>query len=517
MATQYDEHGVKYLYTPFLKVDEEKRTVTGIASGYEQDLDGEGVDPDWLKTEFPDWFNRFGNIREMHQPKAAGVGTHLEWDDQGRPLLTSHIVDDDAWKKVKSGVYKGYSIGIKNTQKTPDPKFRNGRINGGKIIETSLVDRPAYDDALFTSVKYVIAREGDAPGGMNDMADTQKAVWTQKEMDALPDSSFAYVEPGGTKADRHLPYKDADGNIDKPHLRNALARLEQTDIPPEAKEKARTKLEAAAKEVGIDVGEDETKAAKGGEMGTMDDEMKAAMDEEAKAQEAWEAAKKKREEMETKRKKEADPDKKDDEGDMDCAKQAAVDALVALGADAKKAADAMYNLADMTVLKDIAALAAEMSKQTDKDDDGDIDTPANEEKPVEGGDIPRTQHVDEAAITARVMGEIMGKAAALIEKQVAAAISKYVTADTGKAGVLSPDVQKAFDELKDRVSTIENTVRATDVKTVAIERHVGMVQEQTSPKNAAEALEILAAKAARLGDAEQREFGAEAIKQLVYR
>ena len=57
--------------------------------------------------------------------------------------------------------------------------------------------------------------------------------WTRKEVDELPDSSFAFVEPGGRNADgrtiplskRHLPYRDADGQVDLPHLRNALARL----------------------------------------------------------------------------------------------------------------------------------------------------------------------------------------------------------------------------------------------------------------------------------------------------
>jgi len=58
------------------------------------------------------------------------------------------------------------------------------------------------------------------------------AEWTTAFINSLPDSSFAYVEScyGKTSDDknlRHLPYKDADGNIDLPHLRNALARVSQ--------------------------------------------------------------------------------------------------------------------------------------------------------------------------------------------------------------------------------------------------------------------------------------------------
>jgi len=70
------------------------------------------------------------------------------------------------------------------------------------------------------------------------------ATWSTKQINDFPDSSFAYVEPGGTKdADgkteprslRHLPYKDADGNVDLPHVRNALARLDQVQNLPDAK------------------------------------------------------------------------------------------------------------------------------------------------------------------------------------------------------------------------------------------------------------------------------------------
>lgn len=51
----------------------------------------------------------------------------------------------------------------------------------------------------------------------------------------LPDSAFLYIEPGGTMEDgrtkpdrlRHLPYKNQDGSINLPQLRNALSRLGQ--------------------------------------------------------------------------------------------------------------------------------------------------------------------------------------------------------------------------------------------------------------------------------------------------
>ena len=55
---------------------------------------------------------------------------------------------------------------------------------------------------------------------------------SRKQINDLPDSDFAYIQPGGKKVDgktvprslRHLPIMDCA------HVRNALARLSQTKI-----------------------------------------------------------------------------------------------------------------------------------------------------------------------------------------------------------------------------------------------------------------------------------------------
>ena len=66
----------------------------------------------------------------------------------------------------------------------------------------------------------------------------------------LPDSAFLYIEPGGEKDDdgktvprslRHFPYKDADGKVDLPHLRNALARIPQSSLAQDVKDKCTAK------------------------------------------------------------------------------------------------------------------------------------------------------------------------------------------------------------------------------------------------------------------------------------
>ena len=91
-----------------------------------------------------------------------------------------------------------------------------------------------------------------------ELVDAELSIATIND---LPDSAFAYIEPGGKKDEegktvprslRHLPYKGADGKPDPTHVRNALARLSQTDIPASAKAEANKKLQAAAKELGIE-------------------------------------------------------------------------------------------------------------------------------------------------------------------------------------------------------------------------------------------------------------------------
>ena len=94
-----------------------------------------------------------------------------------------------------------------------------------------------------------------------DKKKLKAAKMTSKQKNDLPDSDFAYIEPGGKKDSegktvprslRHLPINDAA------HVRNALARLDQTDISAEAKKAALKKIKAAAKKFGIKVSEAST-------------------------------------------------------------------------------------------------------------------------------------------------------------------------------------------------------------------------------------------------------------------
>jgi hypothetical protein len=79
-----------------------------------------------------------------------------------------------------------------------------------------------------------------ATGDPAASVEAEFAQWDTAYINDLPDNSFLYIEDGGKKDEegkttprslRHFPYKDADGKIDLPHLRNAIARIPQSNVP----------------------------------------------------------------------------------------------------------------------------------------------------------------------------------------------------------------------------------------------------------------------------------------------
>ncbi len=145
------------LYAPITKTEEtpDGLIVEGIASTESVDTQGEVVDYDSLKVVLPDYV-QWSNIREMHQPSAVGKALVVTPDDKSRTLLLrALIVDDSAQKKVRTDVYKGFSIGGKarrEVQKRSDGSTYT-RAYMQLLSEISLADRPSNPDARFTLVK----------------------------------------------------------------------------------------------------------------------------------------------------------------------------------------------------------------------------------------------------------------------------------------------------------------------------------------------------------------------------
>jgi HK97 family phage prohead protease len=225
------------------------------------------------------------------------IGKIVEMREDDKGLFFRAQVSDtqrgrDALTLVKDGALDSMSIGYDAVVKD------NSHLNGStvrnlreiRLWEISMVTFPANEQALITGVKqeddpaptegkpYAAVHEGDVwrvykldeagkPTGdalgehaTEDEANAQvealyanepdadKATWTAAQINDLPDESFLYIDAeaatgkddGGLtvpRSARYFPYKDVDGVVDLPHLRNALARIPQSNLSAEIQER----------------------------------------------------------------------------------------------------------------------------------------------------------------------------------------------------------------------------------------------------------------------------------------
>lgn len=241
--------------------------------------------------------------RDSYQTRfSANTEYALDWFPAGRPLLYGHGLDPETgitpvgridhlevrdagvWMQAQLDKQNEYFESIRELVKAGKLYLSSGSVEHlvqidarsgdmvrWPIVEGSLTPVPSNLHATIAARSAEAHYEAAGIPIPDEAANAMRAVWTTKYIDSLPNSSFAYVEPGaGTdKSKRHLPYKDADGKPDKAHTANALARLDQTDIPASAKASAKKRLLAAAKELGIDTSEE---AARSAAMRDMDDD-----------------------------------------------------------------------------------------------------------------------------------------------------------------------------------------------------------------------------------------------------
>lgn len=138
-----------------------------------------------------------------------GGGYRYIYDDEQSPMNTLTI----GQKTVSRGIHKnndGTFTAMTYTQ-SKDFKTKKG-------AEKWLKDR------------------GLNPDG-SKIENMQKAYWPTSHKNDLPDSAFLYIEAGGKKDEsgktvprelRHFPYRNMEGKLDLPHLRNAIARIPQS-------------------------------------------------------------------------------------------------------------------------------------------------------------------------------------------------------------------------------------------------------------------------------------------------
>ena len=133
------------------------------ATGPDLDGDGQRVDMKWAVPAMREWFATGGNLREQHDPKRA-IGKALTLEERSDGVyISGRVVDPVTVAKVSEGVLQYISIGVRGsqvdyTQKAIAP---NGVINGGRIVECSLVDRGSNP-----TTKLVIGKAEGADGHM---------------------------------------------------------------------------------------------------------------------------------------------------------------------------------------------------------------------------------------------------------------------------------------------------------------------------------------------------------------
>ena len=150
---------------PFAKVDTERRLVHGFATLDNVDRQGDVVHAEASLRAFQGFA---GNIREMHQPIAAGRMVSFRedsfYDSETQKFFNGIYVSayvstgaESTWQKVLDGTLAGFSIGGNiiddSTEYVPDLGKTVRFIKEYELVELSLVDSPANQLANILSVE----------------------------------------------------------------------------------------------------------------------------------------------------------------------------------------------------------------------------------------------------------------------------------------------------------------------------------------------------------------------------
>lgn len=256
--------------------------VWGYASSEAVDSDGEIIAAEAMKAAIPDYM-KFGAVREMHGSNAAGTAIEINVEDDGRTFFGAHIVDPVAVTKVKTGVYKGFSIGGSVTARD---ELNKSQITGLKLTEISLVDRPANPDAVFTCYKADKPKDDDEVDKAEDGKSTDKADETPAD-----DTEKADGEKVDDKEDdkKDEAEKSASVNLSESEiaiLKAVLAKAEKQEAATKADEPVDESVSKS------DKSDELAKAEMADELAKAQDALKKSNDALAKAQAEIESLKK---------------------------------------------------------------------------------------------------------------------------------------------------------------------------------------------------------------------------------
>src|SRR6185312_5604975 len=242
-----------HFFAPIVRYDDDKRIVVGRAFANEV-VTGEGgirLKSSAMENATADYM-KYGTIRAMHQPVAAGTATPndpeiakecgvswIDFDGKRVADISCYISDDTEWKKVKDGTYKGFSVGVA-------PKVMRGKtVESCTWFETSLVDRPKDPDALFTAFRVdglgeiLCEIHDDEEEEIERLEELERGRWTAEKRKELPVKDFGWPEK------RKYPI-DTQEDVD------SAAKL-IGKAPEDMRERIKTKIIAIAKRKGLTV------------------------------------------------------------------------------------------------------------------------------------------------------------------------------------------------------------------------------------------------------------------------
>lgn len=199
------------LYGSIQKAEKQKDgtlIVRGIASTEAQDTAGETVKAAAMRAAIPDYM-RFGSVREMHQPIAAGVALKCEVNADGQTVIEAKIVDPVTIRKVEEGVLQGFSIGGRVTGRD---KLDRTIITGLRLSEVSLVDRPCNPEALVNLCK---VEDDEKDKDKDEDAEDKKATKEDDSGDKESEGESAKDDDGKKDDDKKDDDDDDDDDTEK--------------------------------------------------------------------------------------------------------------------------------------------------------------------------------------------------------------------------------------------------------------------------------------------------------------
>lgn len=227
LATKAVEESLKTLNGKLADVDHIRPYVIGsILEGWINENGEIVIAFTMYKSVFVD---EYAQALELMNDEKLSVSFELNTN----PDTIEHLAD----KTIRLHEINFSGVGLLLNTKPAYPKAKvyemaNRLLN--KVKETNMVFASQIAEELGSNVISEIEKISNIETKEeSQMENVNAAKWTTKYIDTLPNSSFAVIEPayldGKTddKNARHLPFKDENGKVDLPHLRNALARVNQ--------------------------------------------------------------------------------------------------------------------------------------------------------------------------------------------------------------------------------------------------------------------------------------------------